>query len=82
MILKSEVLNFATANLVCSVSLTGVMALQAARWWSERADTDEDDDDEDSEGLTQSRSTKKLKRGGEAARKLTAKASRHTDSRS
>ena len=36
--LKSEVLNLATSNLICSVSLTGVLALQAARWWAERSD--------------------------------------------
>ncbi|KLO18834.1 hypothetical protein SCHPADRAFT_866063 [Schizopora paradoxa] len=42
--LRFEVLNLASAHLVCSVALTGVMALQAARWWSEHAD-DEDDTD-------------------------------------
>ena len=42
MLLKSEALNLATANLVCSVALTGVMALQAARWWAEQDSDDED----------------------------------------
>ena len=40
--LKSEVLNLAVTNLICSVSLTGVLALQAARWWAERSDEHEE----------------------------------------
>jgi len=43
--LRFEVLNLASAHLVCSVALTGVMALQAARWWSEHADSDSDPSD-------------------------------------
>ncbi|KAL5529009.1 hypothetical protein ACEPAG_4983 [Sanghuangporus baumii] len=87
-ILKSEVLNFATANLVCSVSLTGVMALQAARWWSERADAEENDENNLQEGSstastsTQRRATRKLKRRENAASRLTSKASRRYDARS
>ena len=40
--LKEDVLNLASANLVCSVALTGVLALQAARWWSEQSDPEEE----------------------------------------
>ena len=36
-------LELASNNLVCSVALTGVLALQAGRWWAEKADLDEDE---------------------------------------
>ncbi|EJD06072.1 uncharacterized protein FOMMEDRAFT_18275 [Fomitiporia mediterranea MF3/22] len=83
-VLKSEVLNFATANLVCSVSLTGVMALQAARWWAERADA-EDSEEGVSRSPTQRRSPRRVKRRENTASRLTSKASRqsrHADVRS
>jgi len=41
--LRTSTLELASNNLVCSVALTGVLALQAGRWWAERADPDEDD---------------------------------------
>ncbi|TDL27610.1 hypothetical protein BD410DRAFT_683306, partial [Rickenella mellea] len=41
--LKDSVLNLASANLVCSVALTGVLALQAGRWWAELGDSDDED---------------------------------------
>jgi len=33
--LKTSTLELASSHLVCSVSLTGVLALQAGRWWAE-----------------------------------------------
>lgn len=60
--LRVEVLNLASAHLVCSVALTGVMALQAARWWSEHADSDEDTSDllsPSTDAADQKRSTRK-----------------------
>ncbi|TFY61430.1 hypothetical protein EVG20_g7064 [Dentipellis fragilis] len=40
--LKAPTLELASSHLVCSVALTGVLALQAGRWWAERADSEED----------------------------------------
>ncbi|KAH8117587.1 Shr3 amino acid permease chaperone [Phellopilus nigrolimitatus] len=60
--LKSEVLNLASANLVCSVALTGVIALQAARWWAERPDLEEEVEGARSEDTPQRRPGQKLKR--------------------
>lgn len=66
-IFESEVLNLATANLLCSVAFTGVIALQAARWWAERADSeDEVNEVVETEDLKQSHPTRKLKKGGKA----------------
>ncbi|KAI0792878.1 Shr3 amino acid permease chaperone [Abortiporus biennis] len=42
--LKNPTLELASSHLVCSVALTGVLALQAGRWWAEQADVDDDDD--------------------------------------
>lgn len=33
--LKMSTLELASSHLVCSVSLTGVLAMQAGRWWAE-----------------------------------------------
>ena len=33
--LKTSTLELASSHLVCSVALTGVLALQAGRWWAE-----------------------------------------------
>jgi hypothetical protein len=41
--LRISTLELASNNLVCSVALTGVLALQAGRWWAERADSDDDE---------------------------------------
>jgi len=38
--LRTPTLGLASSHLVCSVALTGVLALQAGRWWVERADDD------------------------------------------
>jgi len=42
--LRASTLELASNNLVCSVALTGVLALQAGRWWVERADSDDEDE--------------------------------------
>jgi ER membrane protein SH3 len=34
-------LELASSNLICSVALTGVLALQAGRLWAQRADDDD-----------------------------------------
>ncbi|KAM5542597.1 hypothetical protein V8D89_003558 [Ganoderma adspersum] len=44
--LREPTLELASSHLVCSVVLTGVLALQAGRWWAEQADVDEDDEEE------------------------------------
>ncbi|KAJ3482654.1 hypothetical protein NLI96_g6828 [Meripilus lineatus] len=44
--LRAPTLDLASSHLICSVALTGVLALQAGRWWAEQADIDEDDEDE------------------------------------
>ena len=41
--LRESTLELASNNLVASVALTGVLALQTGRWWAERADTDDQD---------------------------------------
>ncbi|KAL5635495.1 hypothetical protein ACGC1H_004327 [Rhizoctonia solani] len=40
---KEATLNLASYHLVCSVALTGVLILQAARFWAESPDGDEED---------------------------------------
>ena len=40
--LRNPTLELASSNLICSVALTGVLALQAGRLWAERADDDND----------------------------------------
>jgi hypothetical protein len=40
--LRISTLDLASSNLVCSVALTGVLILQAGRWWAERADSDDE----------------------------------------
>lgn len=44
--LRGPTLELASTHLICSVALTGVLLLQAGRWWAEHYDTDGDDDDE------------------------------------
>lgn len=36
--LRSPTLDLASNHLVCSVALTGVLILQAGRWWAELPD--------------------------------------------
>ena len=43
--LRSATLELASNHLICSVALTGVLALQAGRFWAESADSDDDEDD-------------------------------------
>ncbi len=38
--LRGPTLGLASSHLICSVALTGVLALQTGRWWAERADDD------------------------------------------
>lgn len=44
--LRSATLELASNHLICSVALTGVLALQAGRFWAESADSDDDEDEE------------------------------------
>ncbi|KAH7910656.1 Shr3 amino acid permease chaperone [Hygrophoropsis aurantiaca] len=41
--LRIPTLDLASKHLICSVALTGVLILQAGRWWAELADGDEED---------------------------------------
>lgn len=45
--LRLATLELASNNLICSVALTGVLALQAGRLWAESADAEDPLDDED-----------------------------------
>ncbi|KAF8902085.1 Shr3 amino acid permease chaperone [Gymnopilus junonius] len=42
--LRTATLDLASNNLICSVALTGVLALQAGRFWAESGEEDEDED--------------------------------------
>lgn len=42
--LREPTLELATSHLVCSVALTGVLVLQAGRWWAEQKDDDEEEE--------------------------------------
>ncbi|KAF9457180.1 Shr3 amino acid permease chaperone [Collybia nuda] len=44
--LRHATLELASNNLICSVALTGVLALQAGRFWAESSDNDEDEYEE------------------------------------
>ena len=57
--LRGPTLQLASSHLVCSVVLTGVILLQAGRWWAEQADEDGDDEGmlEDGEEATTTRET-------------------------
>ncbi|KAJ2916034.1 hypothetical protein MD484_g4358, partial [Candolleomyces efflorescens] len=44
-LLRTTVLDLASNHLICSVALTGVLALQAARYFAEKADDDDDGED-------------------------------------
>jgi hypothetical protein len=39
--LRGATLELASNNLICSVALTGVLALQAGRFWAEKSDAEE-----------------------------------------
>jgi hypothetical protein len=41
--LRRATLELASNNLICSVALTGVLALQAGRFWAEKSDTDDEE---------------------------------------
>lgn len=60
--LRFATLELASNNLICSVALTGVLALQAGRFWAESADADEDDfvmgDQEDSAATAKGRKSR------------------------
>lgn len=44
--LRHATLELASNNLICSVALTGVLVLQAGRFWAESSDNDEDEYEE------------------------------------
>jgi len=41
--LRGPTFELASSHLVCSVALTGVLALQAGRWWAEQKDFEDDE---------------------------------------
>ncbi|KAJ3546758.1 hypothetical protein NM688_g5479 [Phlebia brevispora] len=43
--LRTPTLELASSHLVCSVALTGVLLLQAGRWWAEQKDVDDDEEE-------------------------------------
>lgn len=44
--MRNATLELASNNLVCSVALTGVLALQAGRYWAEISDAEDEEEDE------------------------------------
>ncbi|KAI0648268.1 Shr3 amino acid permease chaperone [Trametes meyenii] len=77
--LREPTLELASSHLICCVVLTGVLALQAGRWWAEQADIDEDDGedaDADETGLDTGAETDKTAEDaqGELRRREKAKA--------
>lgn len=44
--LRTPTLELASSHLVCSVALTGVLALQAGRWWAENNNDGDEDHEE------------------------------------
>lgn len=75
--LRQITLELASNNLVCSVTLTGVLALQAGRWWAERADAEEEDgvqslvqEDEDVKKRRKEKAAEAKASGGSGTRKL------------
>ncbi|KAG7092312.1 hypothetical protein E1B28_008674 [Marasmius oreades] len=42
--LRAPVLDLASSHLICSVTLTGVLALQAGRFWAEKTDDEGDEE--------------------------------------
>jgi hypothetical protein len=47
--LKRPTLDLASSHLVCSVALTGVLVLQAGRWWAEQRDDEEEEETSDAQ---------------------------------
>ncbi|KAG9226366.1 hypothetical protein CCMSSC00406_0003245 [Pleurotus cornucopiae] len=54
--LRTAALDLASNNLICSVALTGVLALQAGRFWADKPE--EESDDDAPQAVTTSSSTK------------------------
>jgi hypothetical protein len=50
--LRGPTLELASSHLICSVALTGVLLLQAGRWWAEQKDDDDDDEEQETEQAT------------------------------
>lgn len=44
--LRGPTLELASTHLICSVALTGVLLLQAGRWWAEQNDLDDEDEED------------------------------------
>lgn len=64
-LLRTPTLDLASNHLVCSVALTGVLILQAGRWWAELSDGDDDEEYfsekvEDSNAVEDTKSTTPL----------------------
>ena len=57
--LRSPTLDLASNHLVCSVALTGVLILQAGRWWAELSDEDDEHyfQEKDAESTDETQST-------------------------
>lgn len=74
--LRQPTLELASSNLVCSVTLTGVLALQAGRWWAERVDDAEEESVQslvqEDDDVTKRRKEKaaEVKASGSGTRKL------------
>ncbi|TFK46430.1 hypothetical protein OE88DRAFT_1687861 [Heliocybe sulcata] len=67
--LRTSTLDLASNNLICSVALTGILLLQAGRWWAEHKDGEDDDapvmdkpENSDSRAVTPPRKSAKAKK--------------------
>ncbi|GBE82635.1 Shr3 amino acid permease chaperone [Sparassis latifolia] len=75
--LRTPTLELASSHLVCSVTLTGVIILQAGRWWAEQSDDDAQEDlmgegdEEAEEKRLRSRSRSRRREKGKAESKKT-----------
>ncbi|EMD34433.1 hypothetical protein CERSUDRAFT_158929, partial [Gelatoporia subvermispora B] len=75
--LRTPILDIASAHLICSVVLTGVLILQAGRWWAEQADIDGDEtegEEDTREGEAEPDSDKKQRATGGADEEADARA--------
>ena len=45
--LRVPTMELASSHLICSVALTGVLLLQAGRWWAEQKDIDDDEEEDE-----------------------------------
>ena len=53
--LRGPTLELASSHLMCCVALTGVLVLQAGRWWAEQKDLDDEEEESPAPSKEQSK---------------------------